>query len=343
MTKFVKWNSLNQFHEVVKSLGHNRLYQVLVANDYKITYGLKIKLHGTNAAVRIDQDGKVTAQKRSSDLIGNADNAGFRKWVESNESYFSMLAKSDAVVIVYGEWAGPGIQSGVSVSDIPTKTFFPFALDSFKDDGTYCRLYDPEHMEHVLGDMPNDMVVIPWHGTLTIDFVSKEETEKTLFGLNKLTEQVGEEDPFIKEMYGKSGCGEGFVCYPFLGERKGIAYVNAEAEHFSHFNFKAKSEHHRVNKTKAAVNFNPETFANKNRFADAFCTEARFEQGYSEFLPEQVRTMKDTPTFIKWVCSDVFKESTSEQAATSVSWSDLSKTIAARAAIWYKNKVSQTL
>jgi hypothetical protein len=320
---------------------------VLVKNDYKIKYGLKIKLHGTNAAVRIEPDGKVVAQKRSSDLVGFAENAGFRAWVEANERYFASLALSDATLIVYGEWAGPGVQSGVALDSIPKKHFFPFAIDRHHATEGQERLYCPEQMEGILGsDCPNDIIVIPWHSTVEIDFVNKIEIEKSLFELNRATEAVGLEDPFIKDIFGTSGCGEGFVCYPFLGADAGVAYSGSELEHFSHFNFKSKSEHHRVNKTKAAVAFDPEKFANKNRFADSFCTEQRMEQGFREFVGEETpRTMKETATFIKWVCSDVHKESKTEMEAfheeTGLTWADISKVVSSRAALWYKEKISK--
>src|ERR1043166_8113021 len=147
MTKFVKWNDLNQFHEVVKSLNYNRIYTTLVNNDYKIKYGLKSKLHGTNAAVRIDPDGKVTAQKRSSDIPGNSDNAGFRTWVEANEAYFSSLAQSKRTPTIYGEWAGPGVQTNVAVSSIPSKHFFVFAIDYHTDIFGQERVYCPDRIE----------------------------------------------------------------------------------------------------------------------------------------------------------------------------------------------------
>lgn len=347
MTKFVKWNSLNQFHEVIKNLGYHRLHKVLTDNDFKITYGLKVKLHGTCAAVRISPDGTVTAQKRSSDIGQGTDNAGFREWVEANEAYFASLAHSDATIIVYGEWAGPGVQRDVAVSQIPHKTFFPFALDFHFETTTnpdYVRYYDPDmiemHMNHK--KMPDDIIVIPWHDQITIDFVNKEQTEKSLLKLNKMTEEVGEHDPLIKELFNVDGAGEGFVCYPFLGESRGLCYVDEEAEHFSHFNFKSKGEAHRVNKTKQAVNFDPEKFANKNRFADAFCTEQRMQQGFKEAVDEQ-KDMKLTANFIKWVVQDVLKESTTEVAemlAAGITWADLSKVVATRAAVWYKERVS---
>ena len=346
MSKFVKWNDLNQFHEVVKSLGHNRIYQKLVANDFKIKFGLKVKLHGTNAAVRIDPDGKVTAQKRSSDLLGTADNCGFRAWVERNEAFFSNLAILDTTIVIFGEWAGPGVQQGVAVSQIPNKCFFPFAIDYFTDyveTGKHIRAYDPKRIENFLDGKlkacPNDIIVIPWYDAVEIDFVNKLETEKSLVKLNLLTEKVGESDPFIKEIFDVEGNGEGFVCYPMLGNIPGL-YMDEELEHFSHFNFKSKSEHHRVNKTKDAVSFDPEKFANKNRFADAFCTEQRFEQGFREFMDESIeRTMQKTSGFIAWVCRDVAKESKTEQEETGISWKDLSKVVSSRAAIWFKARI----
>lgn len=344
MTKFVKWNDLQQFHEVVKSLSYNRIYTTLKNNDFKIKYGLKVKLHGTNAAVRIDADGKVTAQKRSSDLVGNADNAGFRAWVEANEAYFSRLAHSDATIVIYGEWAGPGVQTGVACSDIPHKTFFPFSLDFYFEGSEIekVRYYDPEHIALHMNHqkMPDDIIIIPWHDTIEFDFVDKTETDKAVLKLNLLTEKVGESDPLIKEVFDIEGEGEGFVCYPFIGETPGVCYVDGEFEHFSHFNFKSKSVAHRVNKTKTAVALDPELLANKNRFADMFCTEQRMQQGFKEAVEEQ-RDMKLTGDFVKWVVKDVQKESTTEVEALGIAFDKLAKVVAARAAVWYKTKVSE--
>ncbi|TPK78212.1 RNA ligase family protein [Mesorhizobium sp. B2-4-17] len=62
-------------------------------------------MHGTNAAVRIDPDGTVTVQKRSSDIKPETDNFGFASWVEANKEVFAPFP-ADETVIVYGEWAG---------------------------------------------------------------------------------------------------------------------------------------------------------------------------------------------------------------------------------------------
>src|SRR5436305_965585 len=106
MRGFKKWSELNQFHEIVKNLNYPRIHNCLSTNNYEIPFGLKIKLHGTNACVRIEPDGKVVAQKRSSDLLPPADNAGFRAWVESEESYFGRLADCTRTTYVFGEWCG---------------------------------------------------------------------------------------------------------------------------------------------------------------------------------------------------------------------------------------------
>lgn len=266
MSSFVKWNDLNQFHEVVKSLGHVRLYKILKENDYKITYGTKIKIHGTNAAIRIDPDGKVIAQKRSSDIIpGSKDNHGFAAWVKANEDFFAELAISNETQIIYGEWAGPGVQNNVACSMTANKIFYVFSIDYHDDNGFNHRLYDPVQITQqleVFKGLPDDVMVLPWHNELIIDFETKTETEKVLWQLNSIVEQIGLRDPFFFDNFGIEGCGEGLVCYPLLGATKGI-YRKDEIEQFSHFNFKAKSEAHRVNKTKAAAVFDPEKFANK--------------------------------------------------------------------------------
>ena len=94
---FKKWDSLNQFHEVIKGLNYPRIYATLKANDFKLDYGLKIKLHGTNACVRIDPNGSVTGQKRSSDVSFTQDNMGFAVWVDRNIRFFENSILSPCV------------------------------------------------------------------------------------------------------------------------------------------------------------------------------------------------------------------------------------------------------
>jgi hypothetical protein len=335
---FVKWASLNQFHEVVKNLNYPRIYQALSQRNFKIKYGLKVKLHGTNASVRIHPDGKVVGQKRSGDVYPGNDNAGFAVWVAANEKFFADLARNDCTTYIFGEWCGPGVQNGVACSQTPTKVFYPFAIEYHNGKEFLSREVSPEVIENTLGEYtPDDIIVIPWVGFVELDLQDKTKLDIELLKLNRRVEEIGERDPFIAAIFDIKGEGEGVVAYPLVDNSH--SYTSEETEFFSWFNFKAKCETHRVNKTKLAAQMDPEKFANANRFADAYCTDARMEQGFREAISER-KDMKLTPEFIKWVVSDIYKESETERAESpELDWKQLSKACSTRAVLWYKRRV----
>jgi hypothetical protein len=341
MRGFKKWTDLQQFHEVVKNLNYPRIHNALVECNHKIPFGLKIKLHGTNACVRIEHDGKVVPQKRSSDIVAPSDNAGFRAWVESEERYFGTLADSRFNTYVFGEWCGPGIQDNVACSQTSRKFFYAFAIEYFEDEKLLARVYDPELIEQALNrpQMPDSMLVVPWHDKVTIDFMNKPDLDVTLLKLNKMVEAIGAVDPFIEKTFEIQGHGEGVVAYPLLGKVPG-KYSEGE-EYFGWFNFKAKSEAHRVNKTKKAANFDPEKYASTQLFADAYCTEQRLLQGFTEAVQGR-KDMRLTPDIIRWVMQDIWKESKTErEASPDLDWKACTKAISSRVVMWYKNKVQE--
>jgi hypothetical protein len=341
MRGFKKWTDLQQFHEVVKNLNYPRIHRCLQENNYTIPFGLKIKLHGTNACIRIEHDGKVVAQKRSSDIVAPADNAGFRAWVEDNEAYFARLANSTCSTYVFGEWCGPGIQSDVACSMTRQKFFYVFAIEYFNDEEFISRIYNPSYIEKALefGGMPDGLIVLPWQDHIKINFLEKAQTDIALLKLNKLVEAIGECDPFIEKTFEIQGAGEGVVAYPLLGENEG-SYLKGE-EYFGWFGFKAKSEAHRVNKTKKAATFDPEKYASTQLFADAYCSEQRFLQGFTEAVQGR-KDMRLTPDFIRWVVQDIWKESKTErEASPDLDWKTCCKAISSRAVMWYKSKVQE--
>ena len=88
----------------------------------KIYFRSKIKLHGCNIGVRIFK-GKTFFQKRSEDISSTRDLFDFSKFAET------VKWKTDRDVIIYGEWAGPGIQnSNDAICNIETKCFFVFSV-----------------------------------------------------------------------------------------------------------------------------------------------------------------------------------------------------------------------
>lgn len=343
--EFVKWNSLNQFHEVIKAINYRKYAEYLASRSDKLEFMGKIKLHGTNASVTITPEGKVLAGKRSSFLpeggIGG-DNAGFAAWVKKHEEYFAGLAWPDLTTTLYGEWCGPGVQNNVACSMTDKKMFYVFSLD-IVGGGCRTRHYNPEEIEQFLEKVDygiDEMMVLPFHCRIEMDFRNAESMKTTLANINTEVESIGKVDPFMLENFEIEGCGEGLVFYPTVNEDF-IYDDEAELELFSVFNFKAKSEDHRVNKTKQAVQANPEQIATMKNFGDMFCTEARFEQAFLEAV-EREKDMKRTGDFIKWCCVDVMKESETERETIAVSWDKLSKVVASRAAAWYRTKCTTT-
>lgn len=66
------------------------------------------KIDGTNACVRITEDGRILAGSRTRWITPQDDNYGFAKWVESNKDELMQLG----VGTHFGEWWGSGCQRG---------------------------------------------------------------------------------------------------------------------------------------------------------------------------------------------------------------------------------------
>lgn len=93
----------------------------------KITMQITQKIHGTNAHVYITDDLKIYAASRTRFIFPGDDNYGFAAWVEKN--------KDDLIRCLgpgrhYGEWAGPGINSGEGLKE---KTFVLFSLGRYTE------------------------------------------------------------------------------------------------------------------------------------------------------------------------------------------------------------------
>ena len=69
---------------------------------------------------------------------------------------------------VFGEWAGPGVQKGVALSQLPKPIFCVFSLRV----GALL-VIEPEAISAVLTfgniSMPSDMYVLPWHRDQRLD------------------------------------------------------------------------------------------------------------------------------------------------------------------------------
>lgn len=116
----VKFPKIGGLHNVVKTMDHRAEFDGHYADPQE--FRAKIKLHGANMAIRISQDGTLTGQSRNQDL--EDDTYQFQLFIKEHGEFLGTLSCPDHELIIFGEWAGPGIQRKVAVCKIERKTFF---------------------------------------------------------------------------------------------------------------------------------------------------------------------------------------------------------------------------
>lgn len=342
--KFIQWTEIESAHNIKKYAKTN---PDILNNNKTVIYKYKIKLHGTNAAIQIHEDGKIIPQSRTQLLIDGADNCGFAKFVKDNEDLFK---KSKAGYVYYGEWIGPGIQKNVACSNINTKVFAIFAARPLSDSDEL--IIEPAILEKMIGTI-KDVYVLPWGEHKDINNIFKiswednniiynllEKDASSLEGfrineifssnfdlINKIVSDIEDNDYWVEKTFNVKGTGEGVVFYPVSNEHLGHA-------NFCNLVFKAKGEKHKNIKTSAPAQFNPEMAKNIESFIDLVLTSARLEQGAS-IINTNGFEMKNIGKFINWISSDVEKETKAELEASNLTFKSIQKALSDKARAWY--------
>ena len=286
-----------------------------------LTFRSKIKLHGTNAGVRI-QDGEVAFQKRTDDVTVMSDNAGFASWA----STVDWNTETDCVI--YGEWAGPGVQKSDAICLIPEKMFFVYAVAH----GNFM-ITEPSIISEFV-PIHDRIKVLPWFDEPTT-VSNVDEAKAFAETLDKKVQAIGDEDPYVKEMFDIPGAGEGLVVCPYVD-----AITTVESWLYNTFVFKVKSEAHLVQKTKSPnASVYIEIPGSVFEFCDQFVTDNRCEQMVTEHLNGSYAP-QGIATFLKELQLDILKESKNEFAELGVDWKMVSKEISKRAVKWMKEKHS---
>ena len=299
---FRKWTSIEKFSDV-RFLANKLLI------DTPVIFRGKIKLHGTNAAMRVE-NGQLVPQKRSSDIPAGSDNAGFASWLRS----VKCIAEPEMEgYIFHGEWAGPGVQKGDAICQIPFKHFFLFSatqVHSTDPETGIIRerlIVEPDEIRELLDktvDHDAAIRILPWQtDTYTVNLLDADASQEFMTEIMDIVDnQVAKEDPYVKEHFDVSGPGEGMVFYGF----------DQDEDRFrKSYIFKVKSEAHTVMKTKTKNRITPEKPEGMDDFIDMFFTENRFQQMLQEHF-DGVANVKQTGPFIGTVMKDVSKESVNE-------------------------------
>ncbi len=321
MSKFTKFPSIESFAHV------NRRKQKDIFSK-PVDYIAKVKLHGTNAAVRVSADGGVFAQSRNRNLTPDDDNFGFATWLEGVKGIFANAwdLEEGREIIFYGEWAGNGVQDTDAVNLTDCRKFYIFAVQW---DGKM--ISHPGDIEY-FAPIHDDIEIVPEYDGLgrVVDFGAG--VEGWLDDINAEIEAIQTRDPYIFEKFGISGSGEGLVFSPRNQTNTGDWAADT---------FKAKSAAHRVNKSKKAAEAKGTIPAGTREFVDTFVTEARCKQAITEACGG-VASAKSIPDFLKWVGNDVRKESERELKEMGVEWGAVAKAVNQVAVRWYKTTMSKS-
>lgn len=314
MDKFSKINRFrNTYRGVIRHSGEHSVPTL----DYIGT----VKLHGTNAGVRREQNGDLIPQSRNRILSLDSDNYGFAKFVDENsdainEIFDKMSPKAVSTSItLYGEWVGTGIQGNVAVAQLEPH----WVLFNAKFNGNYDPTYYPIPIELQNNDVGiYNIFQIPYY-KVSINF---QAPDIVLHEINELTNKVEESCPWGK-FRGVDGVGEGIV------------WVPCELPNISDLWFKTKgAKHsgssHKVRGIKAKI-----SVEKANSIAECLeivLPDMRLQQGVS-YLKENYYDMDHTSmgAFLKWVSQDVLKEEIDTIEENGLEWKDMHKPINTRA------------
>jgi hypothetical protein len=318
----IPWTEIVAFHQVRK---HTQAYPPMLKDNPVVSYNAKVKLHGENMGVQISSDGKGLPQSRKMSLSLENDLNGFARFVLSEPHHAFFSQERLRGYIVYGEWCGSGIQENTALNQLKQRLFAVFCIRKINED---ILITEPDAIKELLGDLPDLIYILPWHGlSITVDWSAKdEELSSNALIINQAVGEVEKTDPWVLSNFGVSGVGEGLVFYPVSPEHLGY-------EGFSNLSFKAKGAVHRQLKVKEPAQINPEKVASVNAFVDLVLTEARLSQGMTTAAPGFSK--QNLGKFISWILADIQKETQSELGASGLTFAQVSKAIADRARSWF--------
>ena len=355
MKTFYPWPSIGQFANVIHHVKHTSRFTGLddvgspiYNNDPlpKIDYIGKVKLHGTSAAISYELDNKTfTFQSRNRLLTLDDDNAGFMSYMRNRIAVLEQLVKNIKAcypyaivpkkIIVFGEWCGGNIQKSVALCEL-SKMFVIFGVQYVYDDYTD----DRDCVDHTVwmelkyiadvasvDDKIFNIMSFPTYN-LTIDFEHPEIAQNSIV---EIVSAIEAECP-VGKAFNVSGIGEGLVFSPVSNYSEPGLW------------FKAKGLLHSVSKVKTISAVDIESINSINEFVEMFVTENRMDQMLDRMIKEDGLTfdMKNISVFLRYVYTDVMKESVQEVEKNEIDTKKLGSYISNVAKRWYINKFNTT-
>lgn len=327
-----------------------------------LRYEGSVKIHGTNGSIlRVGAgqsygksvEGDWLFQSKSRTVTPQNDNLGFAAamvqlvHIGALESFYNSVVAASVpedqlaggTAVVYGEWAGEGIQKGVGVSNIGRKVFVAFDVavvyEGHTDDGEritkHFKIQNPcVSVEEAERFREVGLFTVHDFPTYTVD-IDFNNVRVAAEQIDALVEAVEKECPVAKAL-GAEGIGEGIVfrCVEALTHEGAFEQFNLSDGGYW---FKAKGEAHKHTKSaKAGVEVDYAKLASVDEFATAVVTPARIQQAL-DFLRDEGLPIDKTSTglFVKWVLNDVLEEEQGTMAASELDFSDIRGAVGAKA------------
>lgn len=289
-----------------------------------VTFVGQVKVHGTNAAIRFEEDGRIVCQQRGGDVPDDASHFGFKAFVQAlpksvtdlmlvqARQAFSRYETAQRLVAltsdepveekakfpftIFGEWFGMGIVRGdTAVNKLKDKRFYIFAVSS----GEHGSEEEGAEDTRVWGDIKG--IDPHYHGILNannyygvsvdINFNSDASIAAGLKLMTECTTEVEEMCP-VGRALGVEGTGEGIV-WTALGDNDSRVWC------------KTKGDKHSKTTVKAV---DPEADAKKSAlasFAESLVTQGRINQAM-DVLPANDKSK--TGDVARWVVNDILRE-----------------------------------
>ena len=331
------YSDIEQFRNVVRAVKDRATYVrteedgTVIRNPNAelptLTFIASPKLHGTSAACRLDcKTGVITPLSRNNELSVIKDNYGFANFVFSNlESFdwlfdYAKLQLGEFIpdlekIIIYGEWAGPGIQSGVAISKLEDKKFFIFDIKFIINDKSFWLSH------RLLKDVSNnhDRIKFVYDYKLysiNIDFNKPDHY------VNQMVEYVNEvekECP-VGKSFGISSVGEGLVW---------AHEINTEYDSLVDIiRYKTKGELHSISKVKTLVEVDPEKLNSISEFVEYAVTDNRLNQMIEHLKRDSIEVNdRATGTFLKYLNNDIVKEELDVLTESGLEFKDVVKAV----------------
>ena len=273
-----------------------------------VTFVGQVKVHGTNAAIRFEEDGRIVCQQRGGDVPDDGGHFGFKAFVRALPKHvtdmmlsqarqaFSRFEKPAFPFTIFGEWFGMGIVRGdTAVNKLKDKRFYIFAVSSGEHGSSEEGAEDTRVWGDIKGIDPHYHGILNannYYGvTVDINFNSDASIAAGLKRMTECTKEVEDMCPVGREL-GVEGTGEGIV-WTALGDNDSRVWC------------KTKGDKHSKTTVKAV---DPEADAKKSAlaaFAESLVTQGRINQAM-DILPANDKSK--TGEVARWVVNDILRE-----------------------------------